>query len=106
MPMRIEKINDKKWRVFVFLWRDPVTGRRKFHTQTINGTRKSAETYGRKIETQRDTGTYIEPSEQTMEQYLAYWLDNVAAIKVCRNTLFTYRRLVTRYMVPYIGNVP
>lgn len=44
-------------------------------------------------------------ASQTVEQWLTYWLNNIAAKRVRPNTLAGYRSLVTRHIIPAIGIV-
>lgn len=44
-------------------------------------------------------------ASQTVEQWLTYWLNNIAAKRVRPNTLAGYRSLVKRHIIPAIGNV-
>jgi integrase len=44
-------------------------------------------------------------ASQTLESWLTYWLDKVAAKRVRPNVLATYRSLVKRRIIPTLGNV-
>jgi integrase len=83
--------------VRVFLGRDPATGRRKYHNKTIRGTKKQAETYGRKIQHQVDTGTFREPASQTVTEFLDWWFENTARRRVHAETL---------HLEPTLGEIP
>lgn len=92
----------ENWRVLVFLNRD-ASGKRRFHTKTIRGTKKNALQYAREIETALSTGDYTEPTKRSVAEFLADWLDSTAAQKLRPPTLASYRKLVNRYVNPGIG---
>ena len=56
------------------------------------------------LERERDAGTVTTAGERlTVAQWLAYWLDNIAAAKVTEGTMSGYRPLVRRHLIPGLG---
>jgi integrase len=56
------------------------------------------------LERERDAGTITTAGERlTVAQWLAYWLDNIAAAKVTEGTMSGYRPLVLRHLIPGLG---
>jgi integrase len=53
---------------------------------------------------QIEAGT-VPDRTRTVEQFLAWWLDNVAAASVGESTLTQYRTRVYQWIAPYIGHV-
>lgn len=102
---QITKRGPGRYLVRVFLGRDALTGKRRWHTRTIRGTKKAADRYGAKIQTQVDEGTFVESVPQTVGEFLDYWLANTAARKVKAYTLTDYRAQVERYLKPVLGEV-
>lgn len=49
------------------------------------------------------SGTPVAPAGLTLAEYLAEWLDQVAAPRVRASTLTSYRHSVNRYLVPHLG---
>ena len=45
-------------------------------------------------------------ASQSLEKWLRYWVDHVAAKRVRPNTLAGYRSLIDRHIIPAIGRVP
>ncbi len=93
----------ENWRVVVFLSRDP-SGKRVFHTKTIKGNKKSAIRYAREIETAISTGSYTEPTKQSVAEFLTAWLDSTASQRLRQPTLASYSKLVKGYVIPALGD--
>lgn len=85
----------------VFQGRDS-NGKRRFHIKTIKGAKKAALQYAREIETAISTGAYVEPSKQSVEQYLIAWLAGKSNLR--SRSRESYQKLIMRYMVPALGD--
>lgn len=57
-----------------------------------------------RLQQQRSDGTYVEPSKQTVGQYLVQWLG--ARDDLRPNTRRDYQGSITRHIIPRIGDVP
>jgi integrase len=56
------------------------------------------------LERQRDAGNALPAGQRwTVEEWLRYWLDNIAAEKVTEGTMSGYRPLVERHIIPGLG---
>jgi hypothetical protein len=77
-----------------------IAGKRKRKTVTAK-TRKEVLDKLRKKRREIDAGVLSD--DATVEQWLNYWLDNVAAVKVRPRTLVGYRGYVRTWLVPYLG---
>ncbi len=95
----------KRWLVRVFLGRDPTTGKRRYYSKSLRGTKTQATQLATKLQAQVDGGTFAEPAKQTVSAFFAYWLETTAARKVKPYTLEDYRRLGERYIKPSLGHV-
>ena len=51
----------------------------------------------------REIDAGVLSDDATVEQWLNYWLDNVAAVKVRPRTLVGYRGYVRTWLIPYLG---
>ncbi|BDG62318.1 site-specific integrase [Caldinitratiruptor microaerophilus] len=51
-------------------------------------------------------GTLVEPSRETLGQFLARWLETTVAHEVKATTLQNYQDIVRAYIAPHIGAVP
>jgi integrase len=83
--------------------RDPATGSRLYHTETLHGTRTQAEKRRTKLLAQIDDGTFIEPSRASLEAYFKEWLDQKRRDGIREITLQGYRDTVDIYILPRIG---
>src|SRR5713226_4383679 len=90
------------WLVRVYLGRDGVTGRRGYHNRTVHGSKKDAQRYLNKVQREKDTGTFVEPSRQSVGEYFTRWLASIKA-RVRLRTFADYESLVDRYIRPVVG---
>ena len=94
---------DRRWLVRVFEGRDPITRQRRYTSRTVVGTKKDARAELTKMMRDMDTGTFVQPSRETVGEFLLTWLNTVAKVRVRERTLASYRMIVERYLVPTIG---
>jgi integrase len=93
---------ERRWLVRVFLGRD-ASGKRRYHNKTIRGTKKDAQRYLNKVLTEVDTGTFIEPSNATVAEYLRKWLVASARPRVRERTAEDYEHHIERHLIPAFG---
>lgn len=80
---------------------------------TTDGVYKRRPVYGKtwaeahdkltRLKADSQTGLPVSTSTMTLHEYLAYWLANVARVKVRRTTYVNYESLIRNYVVPGIG---
>lgn len=68
-------------------------------------TKKEAERQLRATLTEIDAGTFVEPTEMRVREYLEYWLTNCAALRLRPQSLLNYRRMLELYVNPYLGDI-
>jgi integrase len=102
MAGQIIKRGDKTWVVRIFTGRD-ANGKRRYLNKTIKGTKKDAETYLSKTTTAISTGTFVEPSPLTLNDYLSKWLHTAARLRLAERTFDSYSELITRYVTEDFG---
>ena len=103
MAGQIIKRGDKTWVVRIFMGRDGA-GKRHYMNKTIRGNKKDAETFLSKTQTQISSGTFVEPSLLTIDEYLDKWLDAAARPRLSERTLADYSEVLKRYVRPKLGN--
>ena len=81
-------------------------GGRRRRPETFHGPRGQAERRLRELLSKVDRGDYVEPSSETMADYLKRWLGTYAAANVSPRTMRDYVGIVDRYLVPALGSVP
>lgn len=89
------------WAGQVSLGRDEDGKRRR---KTVYGpTKKNVQTQVRSLLRQLDEHGDLPTSDQSLAQWLTYWLDNIAVRRVKPNTFRSYKTAVERHIVPAIG---
>lgn len=100
--MAIQRIETEaagvRWRLRLYLGRDPETGKRLIHTETFDR-KGDAEERRDELKGSGPAGGRVKPSKQTLRAYLAHWLDNVKAGTVRARTLHDYRGMLDRYVM-------
>ena len=104
MAGQIIKKGGKTWLVRIFQGRD-AQGKRRYLNKTIRGTKKDADKYLSKTLTAMSTGTYIEASTLSVDDYLDRWLQNAAKGRVRERTFDDYSDLLKRYVRPALGKI-
>ena len=90
----------------IYLGTDPVTGKKRYHADTVQGTKAEAERRLTELLREKDTGTFTKPSRLTVREYLEQWFRDYAETHVRRRTQEGYRGNLDRYILPRIGHVP
>ncbi|MFQ5968578.1 MAG: tyrosine-type recombinase/integrase [Acidimicrobiia bacterium] len=99
----IEKRGDA-WRVVIEAGRDPASGkRRRIVRSGLNYQLARREL--RRLLTDLEEQTYVEPSQTTVTSYLWAWFQGHAMV-AAENTLEVYGHQIRAYVVPYIGGIP
>jgi len=102
----IDARGENKWRIRVYVGRDAGTGKKKYAIETYHGGWREAQRRARQLQTQVEAGGYVEPSRMTLGQYLQHWLENTVELKNVRPRTFKrYREIVTRHLIPNLGNI-
>jgi integrase len=104
MAGQIIKRGDNTWLVRIFTGRDG-KGKRQYLNKTIKGTKKDADTYLSTTVTAISTGTFVEPSTLTVNDYLSKWLQTAARPRVSERTFESYSELINRYAKEDLGNL-
>lgn len=106
VPRRAGQIvprGESRWLVRVFLGRD-ATGGRRYHNQTVHGTKKDAQKYLTKAQRDLDLGQFVEPSDRPLEGFLSEWLAGSVAARVTPRTADAYSALIRLHINPVLGN--
>jgi integrase len=103
MAGQIIKRGNKTWLVRTFMGRDG-NGKRRYMNKTIHGNKKKADTYLSKTQTQISSGTFVEPSLLTIDEYLDKWLEAAARPRLSERTFADYSEVLKRYVHPKLGD--
>ena len=97
------KIRKDSWTVQVYTDVDHDTGKKRFYSEAVKGTKTLAQRRLTELLRETDTGTFVEPSRLTVAEYLKQWLRDSAAPRVSGPTLESYSGNLDRYLVPKLG---
>lgn len=100
----IELIKGKKYKIIIEAGKDPATGRRKRIVRRVSGRKPDAERLCAKILLELEQGTYIEPSRETLGEYLNHWLKTYA-INKAPSTYNGYERIAKKHIIPQLGHI-
>lgn len=79
-------------------------GKRRYQNKTVHGTKTDAQKVLNKMLREQDLGTLIEPSRQTLSDYLKHWLDASVKPRVREATHREYKRTLERYIKDPLGS--
>ncbi len=102
MRGHLRKRGSRKWQLVYDVPRGS-DGRRKQRYETVDGTKKEAESRLTEILRSLDRGRYFEPTSMSVSEYLDLWLRDYAEPSVRPRTLQGYRGIVESGIKPAIG---
>ena len=100
------KVRKDSWTVQIYTGVDAKTGKKRYYSEAVKGTKALAQRRLTELLRETDTGTFVEPSRLTVAEYLQQWLGDSAAPRVSGRTLESYRGNLDRYLVPKLGQIP
>ena len=100
----IKSRSSGSYRIRYSLGRDPVSGKRRFATATVRGTRKEAERELVRLLRTVDTGEHVDPSRMTVGDWLELWTQTTKA-EVSPKSHERYAEIVRCYLAPALGTI-
>ena len=105
MKGRIRQRSPGSWQVSFDLGRD-ATGKRLTKAVTVRGTKAEAQRKLREMLTALDQGRNPVPADVSLREWLEQWMaEEIAPPKRRQRTMETYRNVIDRHIVPYLGNM-
>jgi integrase len=92
------------WTIQVYLGEDSVTGKKRYLSRTVKGTKKEAELALAKLVQAAESGLDFDATRLTLEAFADRWLSNVQP-RVRAKTHHRYAELFRIHIVPIIGKV-
>ncbi|TIX18496.1 MAG: site-specific integrase [Mesorhizobium sp.] len=83
---------------------DPKTGKKKRKWHSFTGTKREAQREAARLIAELDSGTYTEPTKQTVAEFLEEWLKFIKP-SVAPKTFERYAEICRKGLVPLIGAV-
>ncbi len=105
MAGQIIKRGERNFIVRVYLGRD-ANGKRDYLNQTVRGSKKDAQALLNKLLRDKDMGTLLEPSRESLDSYLDRWLETAAKPRLGVSSYGDYERLLRYYVRPELGATP
>ena len=99
---QIIKRGERNFIVRIYLGRD-ANGKRNYMNQTVRGTKKDAQAVLTKLLRNKDMGTLLAPSKESLDDYLDRWLEAAAKPRLEPSSYGDYERLLKYYVRPEIG---
>jgi integrase len=95
----------KRWRVIVYAGRDPITGRKRQKSVTVN-TRAEAKQAEARLLTEVGAGQHRGTTNRTVAELLERWLEWRQSVRpISPTTVATYRSYIDRSILPAIGKL-
>lgn len=106
MRGHLEKRSKGSWTIVIDRGKNPVTGKRERIYKSVEGPKREAEKVMNELLYQLQTGTYIDPTNITVAEYLERWLSTYCEQNVSPKTLRSYRLEVNNHLIPVLGRIP
>ena len=90
----------------VYIGRDPATGKKRYRTETIKGTKREAQRRMAEIIAEVSHGDLTIPSKMTIREYLSEWLEGYAKVNVNPRTYERYVGICQQHLIPALGAIP
>ena len=74
MKGSIRQRSKGSWEICIDTGRDPATGKRRRHFESVKGTKKVAQQRMHELLHTLEQGAYVRPSRLTVAQFLGEWL--------------------------------
>ncbi|MBA7572721.1 Tyrosine recombinase XerC [subsurface metagenome] len=94
------------WETCIDVGRDPVTGHRLRHFETVQGSKSQAQRRLHELLHSLEQGAYIKPSQLTVAQFLEEWLRDYARSNTAPRTCERYEGIVREHLIPALGSIP
>jgi integrase len=104
MTGHIRRRGERSWELKFDLGRDP-SGKRQIRYHSFKGTKREAETELARLIAQNAAGEGIDPSKETIAEFVRRWDRDWLSLHVSPKSLERYRQILRLYIVPHIGGV-
>ena len=95
------------WSIVLDLGRDPSTGKRKQKWVTVRGTKKDAEKKLTELQSQLDSGDYVQSAKLTLGEFLHRWLRDYVHVppNLSPETAQGYDIICREHLMPALGHL-
>jgi len=106
MKGSIRQRSKGSWQICLDIGRDPATGKRLRHFESVKGTKKVAQQRMHELLHTLEQGAYVRPSRLTVAQFLGEWLRDYARPNTAPRTYERYEEIVRVHLIPALGSFP
>jgi len=93
------------WEIFIDYGRDPATGKRKQHTETIRGSAGDADRRIRSLIDQVEGNSFVPSKRITFGEWLKQWYESYVVANTRSRTAASYRDEIHNHIGPRLGQV-
>ena len=91
------------WQFIIDLEPDPITGKRRRRYEEFRGTRRKAERELSRMVHVAETGPTVDPTRETVAEFLERWLRDYVENNVAPKTRMYYTQVVRQHIIPRLG---
>jgi integrase len=103
----LRKRSPGSWQITVDRGRDPASGKRRQHMETVRGSKRDAEARLAELVTEIEGGRYRSCDRKlTVAKYLTDWIRECEAMHLRPRTSEGYKSIVNHSLVPALGQLP
>ena len=106
MKGHIRQRSKGSWEIAIDVGRDPSTGKRLQHWETIRGTKRDAQQRLAELLVTIKQGSYIKPKRLTLGEWLEDWVNSYVTTNCSPRTVDSYRSEVRGHIIPALGAIP
>jgi len=103
MKGSIRQRSKGSWEICIDVGKDPSTGRRRQHFETVRGGKAAAQKRLRELLVSVEQGGYVKPSRVMVAQFLEEWLQGHVALNCSSRTKASYEMIIRSHIVPELG---
>jgi hypothetical protein len=105
MKGHLQRRGERSWRLKYDVGAD-ATGDRQTRYVTLRGTKKQAHAEAAKILASLANGTHVDPSAETVAQFIERWLNDWGDDNVSNKTWTRYAQLLRKHVARRVGSMP
>ena len=87
-----------KWLVRIYVGRDPVSNKRLYDSEVVNGRQSDAKSKLNELLTKKDQGRLVRKTNLTLGKFLSDWVESVVKARVREATYESYKYHLERYL--------
>jgi integrase len=106
MKGHIRQRSKGSWEIAIDIGKDPSTGRRRQHFETVRGCKADAQKRLHQLLLSVEQGSFVRPSRLTLAQFLEEWLQSYVVLNCSPRTKTSYEMIIRRHIISELGSIP